>query len=41
MKLCRLAAGMAVRPAEAQDWGEEYLRLCIAIRVVAERRRSD
>ncbi len=22
-------------PAEAQDWGEEYLRLCIAIRVVA------
>lgn len=32
---CRLAAGMPVRPAEAQDWNEEYLRLCIAIRVVA------
>ena len=31
----RLAAGMGVRAAEAQDWGEEYLRLCIAIRVVA------
>ena len=41
MKLCRLAAGMAVRAAEAEDWGEEYLRLCIAIRVVAERRRGD
>src|SRR5712692_8707808 len=31
----RLAAGMNVRAAEAQDWNEEYLRLCIAIRVVA------
>ena len=30
----RLAAGMSVRAAEAQDWDEEYLRLCIAIRVV-------
>jgi glutamate-5-semialdehyde dehydrogenase len=30
-----LAVGMAVRPAEAEDWSEEYLRLCIAIRVVA------
>ena len=30
----RLTPGMAVRPAEAQDWGEEYLRLCIAVRVV-------
>jgi glutamate-5-semialdehyde dehydrogenase len=30
----RLAAGMGVRAAEAQDWSEEYLRLCIAIRVV-------
>jgi len=28
------ASGIAVRPAEEQDWGEEYLRLCIAIRVV-------
>ncbi len=31
----RLAAGMRVARAEAQDWSEEYLRLCIAIRVVA------
>jgi glutamate-5-semialdehyde dehydrogenase len=30
----RLAAGMDVRPAHAQDWNEEYLRLCMAIRVV-------
>jgi glutamate-5-semialdehyde dehydrogenase len=30
-----LAAGMEVRAAEVQDWSEEYLRLCIAIRVVA------
>ncbi len=30
----RLADGMNVRPAEAPDWGEEYLRLCIAIRIV-------
>jgi glutamate-5-semialdehyde dehydrogenase len=30
----RLAAGMAVHPAEAKDWAEEYLRLCLAIRVV-------
>ncbi len=31
----RLAPGCDVRPAEAQDWDEEYLRLCVAIRVVA------
>jgi glutamate-5-semialdehyde dehydrogenase len=31
----KLAAGMGVSAAEAQDWNEEYLRLCIAIRVVA------
>jgi glutamate-5-semialdehyde dehydrogenase len=31
----RLAPGFDVRPAEAQDWDEEYLRLCVAIRVVA------
>jgi len=31
----RLAAGMRVDAAEAQDWSEEYLRLCIAVRVVA------
>ena len=30
----RLAAGMAVHPTEAKDWAEEYLRLCLAIRVV-------
>ena len=30
----RLAAGQDVRRAEAQDWAEEYLRLCMAVRVV-------
>jgi glutamate-5-semialdehyde dehydrogenase len=30
----RLAAGISIHPAEAEDWSEEYLRLCIAIRVV-------
>jgi glutamate-5-semialdehyde dehydrogenase len=30
-----MSAGLKVRRAEPQDWGEEYLRLCIAIRVVA------
>ena len=28
-----LAPGFAVHPAEPKDWGEEYLRLCMAIRV--------
>jgi glutamate-5-semialdehyde dehydrogenase len=32
----RLAAGMHVTLAEAQDWNEEYLRLCIAIRVIPD-----
>ena len=31
----RLAAGMPVGAAQAQDWSEEYLRLCIAVRIVA------
>jgi glutamate-5-semialdehyde dehydrogenase len=31
----RLAPGFEVRNAEAEDWDEEYLRLCVAIRVVA------
>jgi glutamate-5-semialdehyde dehydrogenase len=31
----RLAQGLSVRPAEPQDWKEEYLRLCMAIRVVS------
>jgi len=31
---CRLAAGMPLVPAGDQDWSEEYLRLCLAIRVV-------
>ena len=31
----RLAVGLDVCPAEAQDWDEEYLRLCLAIHVVA------
>jgi glutamate-5-semialdehyde dehydrogenase len=30
----RLADGLNVHSAEAQDWGDEYLRLCMAIRVV-------
>ncbi len=31
----RLAPGMNVVPAIASDWGEEYLRLCMAIRIVS------
>jgi glutamate-5-semialdehyde dehydrogenase len=31
----RLADGMNVVPAKDSDWGEEYLRLCIAIRIVS------
>ncbi len=31
----RLTGGMNVVPAKECDWGEEYLRLCIAIRVVS------
>lgn len=30
----RLASGLDVRAAEAQDWPEEYLRLCMAMKVV-------
>ncbi len=30
-----LAAGLNVEPAAEQDWYEEYLRLCMALRVVA------
>jgi glutamate-5-semialdehyde dehydrogenase len=30
----RLSAGMPVGRAETQDWSEEYLRLCIGVRVV-------
>ncbi len=30
-----LAAGLSIEPAEEQDWYEEYLRLCMAVRVVA------
>jgi glutamate-5-semialdehyde dehydrogenase len=33
-KTLEMSAGLRVRRAEPQDWGEEYLRLCIAIRVV-------
>jgi len=32
---CRLASGLDVIPAVSEDWGEEYLRLCMAIRVVS------
>jgi len=31
-----LAAGLNVGPAAEQDWYEEYLRLCMAVRVVAD-----
>jgi glutamate-5-semialdehyde dehydrogenase len=31
----RLAAGLNIAPASEQDWYEEYLRLCIGLRVVA------
>jgi glutamate-5-semialdehyde dehydrogenase len=34
-KLRSLAAGLNVVPAAEQDWPEEYLRLCMAVRVVA------
>jgi glutamate-5-semialdehyde dehydrogenase len=30
-----LAAGLNIEPAADQDWYEEYLRLCMAVRVVA------
>jgi glutamate-5-semialdehyde dehydrogenase len=30
----RLSRDVALQPAKEEDWGEEYLRLCIAIRVV-------
>ena len=29
-----LAKGLRVHPAEEKDWGEEYLRLCMAVRVL-------
>jgi glutamate-5-semialdehyde dehydrogenase len=32
----RLSLGVPVRAATVQDWGEEYLRLCIAIAVVGD-----
>jgi glutamate-5-semialdehyde dehydrogenase len=32
---CRLASGLNVTPATSADWGEEYLRLCMAVRVVS------
>ncbi|HZC22995.1 MAG TPA: glutamate-5-semialdehyde dehydrogenase [Candidatus Binatia bacterium] len=31
-----LAAGLPITPAHEQDWYEEYLRLCLAIAVVAD-----
>ncbi len=30
-----LGTGLKIEPAEEQDWYEEYLRLCMAVRVVA------
>jgi glutamate-5-semialdehyde dehydrogenase len=36
-EVCRkLATGSAVGPATEADWGEEYLRLCMAVHVVAD-----
>jgi glutamate-5-semialdehyde dehydrogenase len=32
---CSLAPSLDIRPAEPQDWNEEYLRLCMALRVVS------
>jgi glutamate-5-semialdehyde dehydrogenase len=32
---CRLGSGLNIRLAQPEDWGEEYLRLCIAVRVVS------
>lgn len=32
----RLASGQNVRLAEEKDWGEEYLRLCMAVHVVSD-----
>jgi glutamate-5-semialdehyde dehydrogenase len=31
-----LATGLSIEPAAEQDWYEEYLRLCMAVRVVAD-----
>ena len=31
----RLASGQTVRLAEEKDWGEEYLRLCMAVHIVS------
>ena len=33
---CRLAPGMKVIAARPDDWGEEYLRLCIAVGIVPD-----
>jgi glutamate-5-semialdehyde dehydrogenase len=32
----KLASGQAIAPASEQDWGEEYLRLCMAVHVVSD-----
>ena len=32
----RLAEGMSVHAAEAKDWSEEYLRMCIAVKIVPD-----
>jgi glutamate-5-semialdehyde dehydrogenase len=33
---CRLVPGMTIVAAQPQDWGQEYLRLCIAVRIVPD-----
>ena len=32
----RLSSPVALQPANEDDWGEEYLRLCMAIRLIAD-----
>jgi glutamate-5-semialdehyde dehydrogenase len=35
-RTCSVSAGFPVVPASEQDWGDEYLRLCIAVAVVRD-----
>ena len=34
-KTCRLSSDQGIHSALAEDWSEEYLRLCIAVRIVS------
>jgi glutamate-5-semialdehyde dehydrogenase len=33
--VCKLAPALSIAPAKEEDWGEEYLRLCMAIRIMS------